>query len=353
MSGAYEPGLVSVIVPTFNRAALLDQALNSVRDQTYRPVELLVVDDGSTDETPQIVDKWRAAHADKKHLQLLYLPQQQSGAPAARNLGLIESRGEFIQFLDSDDLLHAEKLSIHVHHLQDNPDVDLAYSGTGIFRSEPDWNAPAASGQPIPDGNLLACFLMGGMWNTMSGLYRRRACVAIGPWDEHVLIYQDVDYNVRFLLANLQVAYVDGVLSLVRDHTDDRITPVKRSEEVLRCMLQLTQDWERWIREDHRMEPAVEWALSHRRFTVSMNALRLGLPALAREVAATGTGLAPNPATAYKARLGRGLVALPDWMSVPLARLMFTILGIKRLKRHRVRSCGTGVAGQPPGTDGG
>ena len=108
MTAECEPGLVSVIIPTYNRARLLVEAMDSVFAQTYRPIELIVVDDGSKNNTPQVLQEWAAAHARDPRFRMRIFHEENKGAPVARNLGLIESRGEFIQFLDSDDLLGKE-----------------------------------------------------------------------------------------------------------------------------------------------------------------------------------------------------------------------------------------------------
>ena len=80
--------------------------MDSVYKQTYRPIEIIVVDDGSTDNTCQVINEWGSKYAEDNGFRLQYFFQENAGAPVARNLGMIESQGEFIQFLDSDDLLH-------------------------------------------------------------------------------------------------------------------------------------------------------------------------------------------------------------------------------------------------------
>src|SRR5579863_8085008 len=102
MQEAYRRGVVSVIIPSFNRATLVTRALDSVFAQTYRPIELLVVDDGSTDESPKVIESWAIRHRGNE-FEVHLICQPNCGAPTARNRGLIDCTGEFIQFLDSDD----------------------------------------------------------------------------------------------------------------------------------------------------------------------------------------------------------------------------------------------------------
>lgn len=95
--------LISVILPVYNRANWVARAIDSVLSQTYQNIELLVIDDGSTDDTPQVLESYGS--------RLRVLKQAHAGAEAARNLGLENARGEFIAFIDSDDLWYADRLS--------------------------------------------------------------------------------------------------------------------------------------------------------------------------------------------------------------------------------------------------
>ena len=109
--------LISCIVPVFNGERYLRETLESIFTQTYRPLEVIVADDGSTDGTAESV----ARYGDR----IEYLKQENAGASAARNLGLEAARGEFIAFLDADDLWHAEKLQRQMACFQASADLEL------------------------------------------------------------------------------------------------------------------------------------------------------------------------------------------------------------------------------------
>lgn len=110
----------SVVIPTYNRAKMLAQALESVLSQSYAPLEILVVDDGSTDDTSDVAERFG------KHVR--YIRQDNAGVSVARNRGIKESRGDIIAFLDSDDAWEPEKLEIHAAVYQRWPEVGWAVS---------------------------------------------------------------------------------------------------------------------------------------------------------------------------------------------------------------------------------
>ena len=112
MNERAEP-LVSVVIPTYNRSSMLQEAVASVLDQDYRPLELIVVDDGSTDATVEVVRGFGAA--------IRYLRQDRQGVSAARNAGIAAARGQLIALLDSDDLWLPHKLSRQIDFFGKHP----------------------------------------------------------------------------------------------------------------------------------------------------------------------------------------------------------------------------------------
>jgi hypothetical protein len=286
MARGYVPGLISVIVPAHDRAAVVVESLESVAAQTYRPIELIVVDDGSSDGTSREVEQWSNTRASDPGLTVRLVRQGNHGAADARNHGLIESRGEYVQFLDSDDLLHPEKLDRHAAVLAADPDIDYVYSGTGSFAEAPVWDVTPFAGRPPSDDRMLLRFLQGGLWNTISGVYRRSACFAVGPWDERAPIFQDWDYNVRFLLGGPSVRYVEGVLSLRRSGAGDRVTAGSGSEAALRARFEQAVRWASWTRAAGRMDADVDATLATRALGAGWLALAHGYVGLSREVAA-------------------------------------------------------------------
>lgn len=116
-------GLVSVVVPVYNRETLVHDTLMSVYNQTYRPIQLIVVDDGSSDGTKGIVEQFANEYSNSENWEALFLKQENKGVSSARNLGMHHCTGEFLQLLDSDDLYHPMKTEICVKYFDEKIDL--------------------------------------------------------------------------------------------------------------------------------------------------------------------------------------------------------------------------------------
>lgn len=129
---------VSIIIPCYNYGRYLAECFENLQAQTYTDWEALVIDDGSTDQTMEVVRAWQAI---EPRIQYFYQPN--SGVSKARNLGLKKANGELIQFLDADDLLSPEKLQLQVDYLKNHPEADLCYTENHYFEDgAPDVHYP-------------------------------------------------------------------------------------------------------------------------------------------------------------------------------------------------------------------
>jgi len=182
---------ISVIIPTYNRAMLLRSAINSVLSQTYDDYEIIVIDDGSTDDTAEVVKEFPA---DK----LRYVFQENNGRSAARNNGIKIARGEYIAFLDSDDLFLPTKLELQAQFLDNNPDYGLVYS----FAKTVDESGKLLhqyfyegdlSGWIYPD--LLS--LRNNVITTPTVMVRAQIIAELGGFDETMDICEDLDLWCR------------------------------------------------------------------------------------------------------------------------------------------------------------
>lgn len=127
--------LVSVILPVYNAAAHLSETLESVVHQTYRTFEVILIDDGSRDDSLSIARSWQERHPDV--MQILQHPGGVNrGVSATRNLGIQRARGKYVAFLDSDDIWFAEKLEHQVALMENDPDIGLSFTQARILRDE-------------------------------------------------------------------------------------------------------------------------------------------------------------------------------------------------------------------------
>jgi glycosyltransferase involved in cell wall biosynthesis len=161
-----KPPLVSIIIPVFNRPHLLKEALGSVDGQTYRNLEVIVVDDGSTEDIRAVVEEF----VRKVEFPVVYVRQENSGPGIARGNGLSHSNGILIQYLDSDDLILPEKIECQVKELVNHPEAVMCYTATVKVNERGEETKRKLSDLPADD--LLAAALHYRRWATASCLWR-------------------------------------------------------------------------------------------------------------------------------------------------------------------------------------
>ena len=209
--------LITTIIPVYNRPFLLPEAVESVLAQTYRPIEIIIVDDGSTDSTPDVINQLCAAHPD-----CIRVIHQANGGPGlARQAGLDAAAGEFIQFLDSDDLLLPEKFALQLSAFLSFPEAEIAY-GASYEEKHLD-GAPRCEGPIRGTGHaytsLFPRLLNERWWSTSTPLYRRRLLLRIGPIQPWIN-EEDWEYDARCAAEGVSLAYTNAVVSLRRLFSD-------------------------------------------------------------------------------------------------------------------------------------
>ncbi|HWW61857.1 MAG TPA: glycosyltransferase family A protein, partial [Thermoanaerobaculia bacterium] len=183
--------LVTTIIPVFNRARMLRDAVASVLAQDYRPIEIIIVDDGSTDETPAAVDELA-----REHPEVRAIHQENLGVGLAREAGRLAARGEFIQLLDSDDLILPRKFSRQVEGLLANPALGASYgwSRTQYADGVRDPAPNKLTGQRVE--TMFPAMLQSRWWNTPAPLYRAELMARAGPWSD-LRVEEDWEYDAR------------------------------------------------------------------------------------------------------------------------------------------------------------
>jgi hypothetical protein len=211
-------GLVSVIIPVYNRAKLLAEAVTSALGQDYRRVEIIIVDDGSVDETVQVARDLASAHP----AQIRVLRQENKGPGAARERGRQAARGEFIQYLDSDDLLLPGKLAMQVAGLRANPDRGVAYGFTRYRHANGQAEPRPWKGSGGRVEVMFPSFLKSRWWDTPTPLYRADVCDAAGPWTD-LRLEEDWEYDCRVASLGTRLWFCESYVAEVRDHEDGRL----------------------------------------------------------------------------------------------------------------------------------
>jgi len=205
---------VSVVIPTYNCARYLPEAVDSVLAQTYRDFETIVVDDGSTDNTPEVL----APYGD----QIRVIRQANAGRSAARNAGVLAAQGEYIAFLDADDLWLPQKLEKQIALLDARPEVGWVYSDFRRFSEEGPERACnfAEAGIDEPPEGIVLISLMSSFLTCTDTIVVRAECLRrVGPFDVSLPVQQDQDMWIR-LACECQAGCVPEVLALYRQHSE-------------------------------------------------------------------------------------------------------------------------------------
>ena len=201
--------LISIIIPAYNQADYIGEAVQSVINQTYPAWECIIVNDGSTDHTAEEIKKIQ-------HPQLIYVYQENRGLSAARNTGIRNTKGKYLSFLDSDDCFTPDKLSVLMHSIDNNPELALVAGTASLI----DQNGKAINrpfSKVLPQD--LRDLLLGNPLHVGSVLLKRSWQEKIGFFDESLRSYEDWDYWLRLAIAGAKMESVDTPVSYYRFHT--------------------------------------------------------------------------------------------------------------------------------------
>ena len=192
---------ISVIIPTNNRSNFIKNALSSAQKQTFKDFEIIIVDDGSCDETYKVISNFNS--------NIRYIYQPNCGVSSARNMGIQNSRGKLIAFLDSDDLWHPEKLQKQYDFLENNKAINICYTGSYWIRNREKVNPPKRyaprSGNIFQ--HILDCCFVGASFTIL----RRELFDKYGLFDESLPVCEDHDLWIR-LAINEAFHYINEPL---------------------------------------------------------------------------------------------------------------------------------------------
>ena len=217
--------LVSIIIPAFNAEKFVCEALESVFTQSYGPIEVIVVDDGSTDKTAEVVKSYQTRRINKE--RLIFIHQQNAGPSAARNAGINVAKSKYIAFLDSDDIWTKDKLLRQIQLMETHPDTGLLFGDTRRFSRD---NILISSlfeqkgydldffGENFYLKHAYNKILTNGNFITTGTVILKRKCLEhVGYFDENLRYSEDMDLWLR-IAVRYPIAYSTDLYMLRRIH---------------------------------------------------------------------------------------------------------------------------------------
>jgi len=214
------PPLISVIIPVYNGEKYLSRSLQSVFSQDYTHVEVIVVNDGSTDDSPDICKSFPETH---------YISQPNQGVAVARNRGIESSTGDYIAFLDQDDCWVPNKLTQQINYLEEHPEMDFVLAKQHVFL-EGDTQKPTWLKDTLLDDDHAG-------YHLGTALIRRRVFDRIGLFDSHYRIGSDSDWFFRAKDADMTMTILPDVLLSKRVHEKNESSHVdKNNKELLKLI---------------------------------------------------------------------------------------------------------------------
>jgi glycosyltransferase involved in cell wall biosynthesis len=223
--------LVSVIIPTYNCAQFLAPALESVAAQSYRPLEVIVIDDGSTDRTEAVV----TAFLRRTGLPGCYHFQHNQGPSAARNHGLTLARGAWVAFQDADDVWLPGKTAHQMQVLASHPDAGIAWGNALPFQGD---IAPEITFADSSTATLASLT----MWMVQSTLMRREVLDEVGPFDPALRLGEDVDWMLRAMERSVQIVVDHELVVYYRRHTTNLTGDAAMTQRAFHYVLKRSLD---------------------------------------------------------------------------------------------------------------
>ena len=236
MNTSLNKDLVSIIIPTHNRSGLLPETLQSALSQDYPNIEIIVVDDHSTDDTEKVVDEFIKMN---KCQNLSFIKNEGKGGCCARNTGIKKAKGQFIQFFDDDDIMNTDYISFRLRILKEKH-LDFVTCDYDCFKDETNHIIGAKVINNIP--HTAVSHLIYSSLPTPCFLLTRKAINTIGFWNIKVKRQQDMAYYHRLFLYNLKGEWLDKRLFKYRVH-EKSVTMQNGYETIIQSFEEIYKEW--------------------------------------------------------------------------------------------------------------
>jgi len=288
-SAGNRPPKVSVIIPAYNAARYIRDALESVLAQTFRDYEVIVVNDGSPDspELEKVILKYQN--------RICYIKQENRGPAGARNTGISKARGEFLAFLDSDDMWLPDFLAEQLKFFAENPSLDMACADCVYFGNSElegtSWQSLDPIGNPVTFEKILRTH--GGAFASFV-LLRRETVLKIGLFDEALRLLEDYHYWLKFLYRGGRMAYLHKVLGKRRMHGGSLTYDLDVVPYAIKALLRLQGILDPADREVALVQKEIAFAESRLFLQEGRRRVAIGDPAGARESFAKAYAAVPS-----------------------------------------------------------
>jgi len=271
-------GLASVIIPTYNRADLVLRAIDSVYNQNYRPVEAIVIDDGSIDNTENVINFWKNSHEDDLfHLQYFY--KENSGPASCRNMGLSHAKGDYVYFLDSDDFMYCNLIEDAIRTMESEKSdcVIFGFDFTGDSQ---------AVGQYLPPSGLspLEALLRGMLWGYTDSILRCTGLAnSVGGWNESLFVAEDYEYLGKTLLGSVKSSILlKKLLCVHRDNNS--LGGAKDSRKGLESRFAAEFEIVKLLKKRKNIDTSLRTAYASRLYKTAINMYARNEPYFAKEL---------------------------------------------------------------------
>jgi glycosyltransferase involved in cell wall biosynthesis len=221
MSSALNRPLVSIVIPSYNSANYIVEAVESALAQDYSSIEVIVIDDGSTDATKEVLEPYITAN------KITYIHQENKGVSAARNAGIHTAKGMYIAFLDSDDIFYKEKIRLQVEALEAHPEYAVCYSDILHFTD----SIPREyyhHTYHYPSGDIFAALLKAQFINPLGVLLRKQILDQFGYFNEALRTSEDWELWLRLAHGEAKFLYLDKVLAEYRMRVGGNLTSLEK-----------------------------------------------------------------------------------------------------------------------------
>lgn len=253
--------LVSILIPCYNAERWIEQAITSALNQTYENIEVIVVDDGSTDRSLEIIKSFRQ--------QIYWETSSNRGGNVTRNRLLALSKGSWLQYLDADDYLLPDKVARQVEFIKQNSDTDIVYSPSIIqhhYKQPDKTNKIDQAILPIPQPHdswiLLARWYLP---QTGSPLWRKQAIINVGGWRENQPCCQEHELYLRLLQGGNKFSYFDYAGSVYRQWSESTVCKQNKRETYIR-RLTITDKLEQYLAETKQLTQLRQHQINQARF---------------------------------------------------------------------------------------